>query len=336
MVNESTCGRVKRQDVPQPTAVSTSQVSQMRMTENLGVLWPIWLYEQKKGKKPEPKTIVRASRGNEKILGVILDESVHGFPVGAIRLEHVHIDEIKKTLYDDDDESEAYRQGCSEHLYNKAKEAMVGPSLVRKKDTDQTEEYIVKAMRPVRKRPSDESSEVDLLGGLLPSGVQLQMAKKCRSGDKEKEDNGGGGEEDDDGAQPNKHRRTPGATGRGSSSKGQLGDPKKNDPQEHATPPRPKVSKQENRQIREIGTANLCLTEANQLLAMATSSRELKAIGAAHIESCVKKCRRMVKDEMVEILCAESVTEQDDLSEPTKSAAEHSLSDKGIVVIAKL
>ena len=107
MVNESTCGRVKRQDVPQPTAVSTSQVSQMRMTENLGVLWPIWLYEQKKGKKPEPKTIVRASRGNEKILGVILDESVHGFPVGAIRLEHVHIDEaaIKKTLYDDDDES---------------------------------------------------------------------------------------------------------------------------------------------------------------------------------------------------------------------------------------
>jgi len=72
------------------------------------------------------------------------------------------------------------------------------------------------------------------------------------------------------------------------------------------------------------------------LLAMATSSRELKAIGAAHIESCVKKCRRMVKDEMAEILCAESVTEQDDLSEPTKSAAEHSLSDKGIVVIAKL
>ena len=99
MVNESTCGRVKRQYVPQPTAVSTSQVSQMRMTENLGVLWPIWLYEQKKGKKPEPKTIVRASRGNEKILGVNLDESVHGFPVEAIRLEHVHIDEdaIKKT-----------------------------------------------------------------------------------------------------------------------------------------------------------------------------------------------------------------------------------------------
>jgi hypothetical protein len=87
--NESASGRVKSADIDRyEVKVKAKTKVQLKLTQNLGIFWPRDLYKKLKHAEPEKGKLVKARIGETTYLGVVLDEAVHGYPMGAYRMEN--------------------------------------------------------------------------------------------------------------------------------------------------------------------------------------------------------------------------------------------------------
>ena len=355
-VNVHPTGRLRREDVPAPARVDHVESAQLRLTANLGVFWPTWLYEQEKNKKPDGRKVIRLKFGTNWQYGVVMDEMVHGCPVGAIRLENVHLNSVslaRNLLDEGDDEDRSFRKGQSPSLFHEAEQRVLGQvQLQRKAKEDVTDEYTLKppAKGTKRERNDDDtnsSSDLDFFGHMMEPCLKIPPAKKQRQKEEEEPDDEAAREEAksasgkkaegkpryaasaSDGATP-ESKKTKSCELRGDSRQGRCGHQVRG----------ARRSKNLSRQIREVNNASVILKDAEKLMAEAKTCKTFKALQVTTVDQCLRKIQGKLADGVVEVLCADSGSplpeENEEDDDGKRKAPPVNWSEEGMTVVVKL
>ena len=62
------------------------ETSSFEVSEQLGYLWPVAIYQKVKGQPPPRKAVCTVAHHGKMVRGIILDES-HGTPIGVLKIE---------------------------------------------------------------------------------------------------------------------------------------------------------------------------------------------------------------------------------------------------------
>ncbi|MCP4240930.1 MAG: hypothetical protein GY772_10260 [bacterium] len=331
----SDSGRVKRQTIGAPATVSSRSSAQFKMTENMGVFWPQSLYEKVKERKAHPDKLCKARRGKEVLVGVILDEAEHGFPLGAIRLEQVHVEAAEKSVnLLDEAIEEPYRVGHSQDIFDSASQKVCAMQVARKKDDAGGPEQTMTLKAAAKQKWKDESSssDCDFLGQMAGPSIGVSMWKRAKKGGAGAGFGHGDGGDEGSKARPAKRKATT------ASSRAPLPEGTAASAAAHTkkSTKKQKQSKELTRQIKEINAADLVVKEVRQGLDMATTSRTMKMISTAALEACLRKVKAKITDAAVEVMCSKDTSLSSGSDNDDGKAAADSWSDKGMAVVQTL
>ena len=86
--NDSASGRVRKGCIDQlrfKQSVEVEESTSYTFEENLGVWWPVSLYEATFKKRANPEKLVNVALDGKQKKGIVLD-TVHGSPVGTVKM----------------------------------------------------------------------------------------------------------------------------------------------------------------------------------------------------------------------------------------------------------
>lgn len=167
MLNDSNKSRAPRGGIAPLTFVSTVQEQAFATEENLGVLWPVAIYEEKHGKAPAKKIITIDHQGKG-VRGIVLDEGEFGCPIGCIRLKGTSSHIVQKTTRQESSDQQV-RKGQLGDTW-KAVQGMVRvEASSRKREGDEApgEEVVLKAPKLLKKKEEGRGGRGGRLRGLL-------------------------------------------------------------------------------------------------------------------------------------------------------------------------
>lgn len=191
--NESGRKRVTKGAVPSLPFAKTVQTfdrTQLSMDKDLGVFWPVPIYEDYWKKKA--KNTTKIFDDNKWVPGVVLD-SRHGCITGCTRLS-------RQTLKGAELLTEAattqgqLREGQVQDTWEDARSSVVGMLEVKSKSDPNMEGLLLSARKKSRKADHDTSTESDVdygFGSLLKPGNGNAGAKRKATNNKESKDNAG-------------------------------------------------------------------------------------------------------------------------------------------------
>lgn len=320
---ESLSGRVRREDVRAPVSVSVEDYTAVKATENMGVFWPDFLFQQRFKRKPgtDNKDVLYWLDGDngQKRFGALVDEAVHGFPVGAVRLEKVRGTKASKST-DLANSSEDLRDGQTEDVWKKVR-GRVGSALSvvpqkRKNDEEEVSVVLKVAQPPAKKQKTkakedgdDSSSESFDMLSHLPKPIVAVPAKVSKRGD---------GSDNKEKAPKAKATATS-SRKRSADAGGSGGTPAK--------------SRKATKQIRAITSMEQVKLETTQIITMASNS-DVKAITEAGLTKCMKSLAAALSPENISLVTSSALAS--DSEEEAGEETQRGRSDKAMLLLAEL
>ena len=185
----SASGRVKRGSVPALEFVKVEKESEVAVTENLGIFWPVPIFKDKFGKAPSKSSLTHVWHKGQWVIGTILDED-QGCPIGTLRLtaktstRAVHGKDLTA--------GGIYREGQAQDAFSVAQQGLTNVGSKRKEVYGQVEYGL--SVPKKRKVAADDSDSEDFLAGFGSIVKSMGRDHKKRTKDAGESGDEGGGE----------------------------------------------------------------------------------------------------------------------------------------------